>query len=102
MTLFMVNSAELIIIPEGYLALSNIGLSRDNKLRGTRLFSSSILMVFQYACRTVRPDFRRLPIGIYIDKHVFTVPYCGHVLRNTPPNVYYFHSNKIYHHLKTR
>ena len=27
MTLFMVNSAELIIIPEGYLALSNIGLS---------------------------------------------------------------------------
>ena len=26
MTLFMVNSAEWIIIPEGYLALSNIGL----------------------------------------------------------------------------
>ena len=35
MTLFMVNSAELIIIPEGYLALSNIGL-------GLKVYSGSI------------------------------------------------------------
>ena len=47
---------------------------RDSKLRGTRLFSSSILLFFQYACRGVKPDFRRLPIGIYIDKHAFIVP----------------------------
>ena len=47
---------------------------RDSKLRGTRLASSIILIFFLYACRTVRPDFRRLPIGIYIDKQVFIVP----------------------------
>ena len=47
-----------------------VGYIRDSKLRGTRLFSSSILIFFQYACHTVRPDFRRLPIGIYIDKRV--------------------------------
>ena len=45
---------------------------RDRKLRGIRLFSNSILIVFQYACRTVRPDFRKLPIGIYIDKRVYS------------------------------
>ena len=44
---------------------------RDSKLRGTCLFSSSILNFFKYACRTVRLDFR-LPIGIYIDKHVYS------------------------------
>ena len=55
-----------------------------------------ILIFFQYAYRTVRPDFRRLPIGLYIDKHVFI----GQVLRNTPPDVLHFHSNKIYHRLK--
>ena len=49
----------------------NLLLDRDSKLRGTRLFSSSTLIFFQYACRTVRPDFRRLPIGIYIDKRVY-------------------------------
>ena len=48
--------------------------TRDSRLRGTHLFSSIVLTVFQYACRTVRPDFRRLPIVIYIDKHVFIVP----------------------------
>ena len=45
--------------------------NRDSKLRGTHLFSSSILIFFQYACLTVRPDFR-LPIGIYIDKRVYS------------------------------
>ena len=35
MTLRMVNSAELIIIPEGYLALSNIGLKLNFFLRPT-------------------------------------------------------------------
>ena len=49
-------------------------LHRDSRLRGTHLFSSIVFIFFQYACRTVRPDFRRLPIGIYIDKHVFIVP----------------------------
>ena len=48
--------------------------TRDSKLRGTLLFSSVILIFFQYACRTIRPDFRSLPIGIYIDKYVFIVP----------------------------
>ena len=43
---------------------------RDSRLGGTRLFSSTVLTFFQYACRTVRPDFRRLPIGIYIEKHM--------------------------------
>ena len=47
---------------------------RDSRLRGTRLFSSVVFIFFQHACCTVRPDFRRLPIGIYIDKHVFIVP----------------------------
>ena len=47
---------------------------RGSNLRGTGLFSSSILIFFQYACPAVRPDFRKLPIGIYIDKHVFSVP----------------------------
>ena len=46
--------------------------TRDSKLRGTRRFSSCILIFFQYACRTVRPDFRRLPIGNYIDKRVYS------------------------------
>ena len=43
---------------------ASIPTDRNSKLRGTRLFSSSVLIFFQYACRTVRPDFRRLPIGI--------------------------------------
>ena len=47
--------------------------TRDSRLRGTRPFSSIVLVFIQYACRTVRPEFRRL-LGIYIDKHVFMVP----------------------------
>ena len=57
-----------------YRALVLSRVPRDSRLRGRRLFSSIVLTFFQYACRTVRPDFRRLPIGIYIDKHVFIVP----------------------------
>ena len=56
------------------VARQSVPLNRDSKLRGTRLFSSSILILFHYAYRTVRAYFRSLPIGIYIDKHVFTVP----------------------------
>ena len=41
MTLFMVNSAELIIIPEGYLALSNIDLSY--KYKGQKIWEANIL-----------------------------------------------------------
>ena len=47
-------------------------MSRDSKLKGTCFFSSSILIFFQYACRPVRPDCRRLPIGIYIYKRVYS------------------------------
>ena len=74
------------------------------KLRGTRLFSSSILIFFQYACRTVRPDFLRLPLGIYIDKHdcvysaIIVIMFEEILLRKT--YVLHCHSNKIYHHLK--
>ena len=57
--------------------------------------SSVILLIFfQYACRTVRIGFRRLYISIYIGKH------SGRVIRNTPPDVLHFQSNKIYHLLK--
>ena len=55
-----------------HVRLSFIGQTRDSKMRGTHLFSSSTLIFFQYACRAVRPDFRRLPIGIYIHKRVYS------------------------------
>ena len=52
--------------------LSKLAEVSDSSLRGRRLFSSIVLIFFQYVCRAVRQDFIKLPIGIYNDKRVYS------------------------------
>ena len=52
--------------------LSKLAEVSDSRLTGTCLFSSIVLIFFQYVRHAVRPDFIKLPIGIYTDKRVYS------------------------------